>query len=74
VLLGNGRSSRPYQQVREIKGVVHHVDAWTYNPGSTGLFGISAVWTATIHSRREAILAEVEGENDRLRRRRSARP
>ena len=34
VLLGSGRSSRLYQQVRERQGVVHHADAWTYNPGS----------------------------------------
>ena len=34
VLLGSGRSSRLYQQVRERQGVVHHVDAWTYSPGS----------------------------------------
>ena len=61
VLLGNGRSSRLFQQVREIKGVAHQVDAWTYNPGLTGLFGISAVidgeqFTPTS----EAILIEVE--------------
>jgi zinc protease len=61
VLLGNGRSSRLFQQVREIKGVAHQVDAWTYNPGLTGLFGISAVvdgdkFTETC----TAILAEVE--------------
>jgi zinc protease len=41
-LLGNGRSSRLYQEVREKKGVVHSADAWTYNPGEPGLFGMSA--------------------------------
>ena len=61
VLLGNGRSSRLYQEVREIKGVAHQVDAWTYSPGLTGLFGISAVidgeqFTPTC----DAILTEVE--------------
>ena len=61
VLLGNGRSSRLFQQVREIKGVVHQVDAWTYNPGQTGLFGISAVLDGEqFATTREAILAEVE--------------
>src|ERR1039457_3464771 len=34
VLLGNGRSSRLYQEVREKQGVVNHADAWTYNPGN----------------------------------------
>jgi len=61
VLLGNGRSSRLYQQVREIKGVVHQVDAWTYNPGLTGLLGISAVIDGEeFTAASEAILAEVE--------------
>ena len=42
-LLGSGRSSRLYQEVREKKGVVHSVDAWTYSPGNPGLFGMSAL-------------------------------
>lgn len=43
VLLGSGRSSRLYQQVRERKGLVASVEAWTYNPGEEGLAGVSAV-------------------------------
>lgn len=42
VLLGGGRSSRLVQEVREKTGLVHSVDAWTYNPGNPGLFGVSA--------------------------------
>src|SRR5207253_6718596 len=42
-VLGNGRSSRLYQEVREKQGVVHSADAWTYNPGDPGLFGMSAL-------------------------------
>src|SRR5258708_2491570 len=61
VLLGSGRSSRLYQQVRERQGVVHHVDAWTYNPGSTGLFGMSAgVDADKFPAARDAMLAEIE--------------
>jgi zinc protease len=61
VLLGSGRSSRLYQQVRERQGVVHHADAWTYNPGSTGLFGMSAMVDADkFTAARDAMLAEVE--------------
>jgi zinc protease len=61
VLLGSGRSSRLYQQVRERQGVVHHADAWTYNPGSTGLFGMSAMVDADkFEAARDAMLAEVE--------------
>ena len=61
VLLGSGRSSRLYQQVRERQGVVHHADAWTYNPGSTGLFGMSAMVDADkFTAARDAMLAEIE--------------
>src|SRR5215475_8456742 len=61
VLLGNGRSSRLYQEVREKKGVVHSADAWTYSPGAPGLFGISAIVDAEkFPAAREALLAEIE--------------
>lgn len=61
VLLGHGRSSRLYQQVREKQGVAHHVDAWTYSPGNPGLLGVSAVVDADKFSAtRDAVLAEVE--------------
>jgi zinc protease len=61
VLLGHGRSSRLYQEVRERQGVVHHVDAWTYSPGNPGLFGMSAIADAGKFSdARSAMLAEVE--------------
>ena len=61
VLLGSGQSSRLYQQVREKQGVVHHVDAWTYNPGSQGLFGMSAIVDPDkFAAARDAMLAEIE--------------
>jgi zinc protease len=61
VLLGHGRSSRLYQEVRERQGVVHHVDAWTYNPGQAGLFGMSAMIDAEKFSdARSAMLDEIE--------------
>jgi zinc protease len=61
VLLGGGRSSRLFQQVREKQGVVHHVDAWTYNPGNSGLFGMSAIADAgKFPAARDAMLVEVE--------------
>jgi zinc protease len=61
VLLGSGRSSRLFQEVREKKGLVHSVDAWTYSPGSTGLFGMSAIVDADkFPAAREALLAETE--------------
>src|SRR5208282_3751828 len=61
VLLGNGRSSRLFQQVREKKGLVNAADAWTYSPGNPGLFGISAVVDPDkFEAARDAILVEVE--------------
>ena len=60
-LLGNGRSSRLYQQVREAKGLVHSADAWTYSPGAPGLFGLSGVADADkFQAACEAMLQEVE--------------
>jgi len=59
-LLGNGRSSRLYQQVREKKDLVISADAWTYSPGEQGLFGMSAVMPADkFAAARDAILEEV---------------
>ncbi len=60
-LLGSGRSSRLYQEVREKKGLVASVDAWTYTPGNPGLFGMSAVVEPDkFNAAREAMLAELE--------------
>jgi zinc protease len=41
--LGNGRSSRLYQRLREERGIVHGIDAWCWSPAEAGLFGIDAV-------------------------------
>lgn len=61
VLLGSGRSSRLYREVREKLGLVNYADAWTYNPGSAGLLGMSAVVDADkFEPARCALLAEVE--------------
>jgi len=61
VMLGAGRSSRLFQQVREKQGVVHHVDAWTYSPGLPGLFGCSALVDGDQFSAAcAAVLAEIE--------------
>ena len=60
-LLGSGRSSRLYQEVRESKGLVNSVDAWTYNPGNPGLFGMSAIVNADkFELAQAAMLEEVE--------------
>jgi zinc protease len=60
-ILGHGRSSRLYQQIRESKGLVHHVDAWTYNPGAPGLFGLSAIIDPDkFLASRDALFEEIE--------------
>jgi zinc protease len=60
-LLGSGRSSRLFRQVRETLGLVNSVDAWTYSPGHAGLLGMSAVVDADkFTAARDAMLAEVE--------------
>jgi len=60
-LLGIGRSSRLYREVRERQGLVNSVDAWTYNPGNPGLLGMSAVVDADkSEPARDAMLAEIE--------------
>ncbi|MCB1128720.1 MAG: insulinase family protein, partial [Verrucomicrobiae bacterium] len=46
VLLGGGRSSRLFQEVRQKRGLVTGIDAWTYSPGNAGLAGVSAVLEA----------------------------
>ena len=60
-LLGLGRSCRLYQQVRERRGLVTSIEAWTYNPGGEGLLGISATCQADkFPAASAAILAEVD--------------
>ena len=59
-LLGHGRSSRLFRQVREEKGLVTAADAWTYTPGEQGLFGLSGVTDAPkFIPARDALLAEI---------------
>ncbi len=60
-VLGSGRSSRLFREVREKLGLVTSADAWTYNPGEVGLFGMSAVADAkNFTAARNAMLAEAE--------------
>ena len=60
-ILGQGRSSRLYQEIREKAGLVSGIDSWTYSPGSSGLFGVTAVMeSAKFDPARKAMLAEIE--------------
>jgi zinc protease len=61
IVLGSGRSSRLHREVREKAGVVHSVEAWTYSPGGTGMFGVSAVVDGDKYlAAREAIAREID--------------
>ncbi len=67
VLLGHGRSSRLFREVREKKGLVTSADAWTYAPGDEGLFGMSAVTDASrFDAAREAMLLEIQKAQNEL--------
>jgi zinc protease len=60
-LLGSGRSSRLFREVREKQGVVTSADAWTYCAADQGLFGMSAVVDGDKFAvARDALLAEVK--------------
>src|SRR5579862_751939 len=43
LILGDGRSSRLNQKLREETGLVHHISAFAYAPADPGLFGIEAL-------------------------------
>lgn len=61
VLLGHGRSARLFQEIRERRGLVTGIEAWTYSPGGEGLWGISATCEADkFPAACEAIRAEVD--------------
>lgn len=63
VLLGGGRSSRLYQELRQKRALVTSVDAWTYNPGNAGLAGVSAVLEG---AQMEAADRQIRSELERL--------
>ena len=66
-LLGGGRSSRLYREVRDKSALVHSVDAWTYAGEQTGLFGMSAIADADKFSQaRAAMLDELQQFKDAL--------
>jgi zinc protease len=61
MILGNGRSSRLFQDLREKRHLVNSADAWTYNPGYPGLFGLSAVVDPEDYAAaRNALLEHIE--------------
>jgi zinc protease len=57
IILGEGRSSRLYRQVREETGLAYSVSAFSYTPGDPGILGIDAtVDPAKLHASENLIL------------------
>ena len=61
-ILGTGRSSRLYRNIREQTDLCHHIGAWSMSsPGCPGLFAVSAI---ADHAKRDelqkTILTEIE--------------
>lgn len=60
-ILGNGRSSRLYRELREGQSLAHEISAWIYAPGAPGLFGVSATLDPDKREATEqAVLAIIE--------------
>ncbi len=64
-LLGEGRSSRLYRQVREEKKLAHSVSAFSYVPSEPGLFGIEATTDPDKRAATEAAIMEMIAEIQR---------
>ena len=64
-ILGDGRSSRLYRQVREEAGIAYGVSAFSYTPGDPGLLGIDAtVEPADREATQELILKIIDEIKD----------
>ena len=67
VILGGGKSSRLYREIRDQKALVHGVDAWTFASAHSGLFGMSARADGDqLGQAREAMLSQVDLCRERL--------
>jgi zinc protease len=61
VILGGGKSSRLYREVRDQQALVHGIDAWTFASAHSGLFGMSArADYEQLGQAREAMLSQVD--------------
>jgi zinc protease len=60
-ILGQGDSSVLWQELRERAGLVHAIDASSWNPGTTGLFCISFTCEADKRERAGAVIQRILG-------------
>ena len=64
-VLGDGRSSRLYQRVREQKQLAHFISAFSYVPSEPGIFGIDATTDPDKREAAEAAALEIIAEISR---------
>ena len=65
MILGTGRSSRLYQNIRERSELCHHIGAWCMtDPECPGLFAVSAI---TDHAKRDELQETILGEIELLK-------
>ncbi|MGB0993906.1 MAG: M16 family metallopeptidase, partial [Akkermansiaceae bacterium] len=64
-ILGAGKSSRLYQNLRERDGLCHHIGAWSStSPSISGMFAVSAI---VEHAKRNELQAAILTEIDALK-------
>src|SRR5438105_14795246 len=61
-ILGDGRSSRLYQRVREEAGLAFLISAFSYTPGDPGLFGIDATLDPTKREAAQQLALQIVDE------------
>ena len=66
IILGQGKSSRLYQRLREEESLVHSISSYSWTPLYHGIFGISAVMEeSNIEKVKEIIFEEIQKIQDR---------
>jgi zinc protease len=59
ILLGEGRSSRLYRQLREDAGLAYAVSAFSYTPGDPGILGVDATVDPPKRNAAEKLIFEI---------------
>src|SRR6267143_50806 len=59
VILGEGRSSRLYRQVREESGLAFAIEAFSYTPGEPGLLGVDAISAPQNRAATQQLILEI---------------
>ena len=59
IVLGEGRSSRLYRQVREERGLAYAISAFSYTPGDPGIMGVDATVDPEKRPEAEKVILEI---------------